>query len=797
MKTAFYGYRSDIAGLFWLAMALFFSLALSSYHPLDPSFNSAGVIAEVKNKCGYIGSFLADGLYQVFGLGAWVFVLLVLRRSALAFQRKSFLKGENSTPYNNVSPGKIFRKGGGLNQGDKGIEPPPSFFWSFGLTLMALLVCSALLELHQSEKQFFDGYISAGGLAGKFIIQSTKPYLKTAGHVLVFWPLALMLFVSITKSSVSDILMKVFFILKEKGLHLVLLFANVIFRALIKAKNVCVFYLKKLPLPLAVLKDRQTDSEFPNISQEKDYFFKESPSPLKNNNSFEEESSEPSFLTNEDSPTPFPAVDKGWKLPSTSLLEEGFSHNQKPSLQENQKDAERLQKKLDQFSISGKITHIRSGPVITVFEFKPEDHIKVARITQMEDDLMIALKSKSIRIIAPIPGRDVVGIETAHTKRQIVYLKYLLEDSGFEKAPSLPLLLGRHVDGRLAMENLAKIPHLMVAGSTGSGKSVFVVSFLLSLLFRHTPDTLRMVLVDPKRVDLNVFEGLPHLLSPPVRESKEAAQALGWCLNEMQKRYRSLARFQVRDLEGFNQAVKKLNTEELKKHEELSAEMKEEDYYFTPLPYICIVLEEFGDLMGSPERSRIESSVVRLAQMARACGMHLILSMQSPRKDVVTGLIKTNIPGRISFKVSSRVDSRIILDEGGAERLLSQGDMLYLAPGRAKPERCHAPFVTESEAREVVQFWKNQAKGDYVIKLTGPADPFLRSGGGDEVFQDDQKYEEIFSYVSELKEVSASHLQRKYGLGYPRAARLIDRLEEEGVIGPARGSKPREVLDTK
>ena len=442
------------------------------------------------------------------------------------------------------------------------------------------------------------------------------------------------------------------------------------------------------------------------MSKGESYFFQEEkpspkPSPL------------PDFA--EKSGTGAPAEGKiKWTLPSTNLLSAPPSTSLQLRPQENAEDADRLRKKLEQFSISGEITSIKSGPVITLFEFKPEDHIKVARITQMEDDLMIALKSKSIRIIAPIPGRDVVGIETAHTKRQIVYLKHLVEEELFwQSAHPLPLVLGRQVDGGFAIRDLRKIPHLMVAGSTGSGKSVFIVSFLLSLLFRHSPDSLRLLLVDPKRVDLSVFEGLPHLLSPPVRESYEAVSALHWCLGEMGKRYRSLARFRVRDLAGFNEKTKNQSREQKAEHEEFMNSLdtkaqEEESYYFSPQPYICIVLEEFGDLMSSPDRSRIENAVVRLAQMARACGMHLILSMQSPRKDVVTGLIKTNIPGRISFKVSSRIDSRIILDEGGAERLLSQGDMLYLGPGQARPERYHGPFVQEKEVLSVVRFGKSK-----------------------------------------------------------------------------------------
>ena len=729
-----YGYQKDIVGMLWLAIALFLSLALISYYPLDPSFNSLGTFQPAQNLCGYLGSFLSDLLYQLFGLSTWIFVLLALNQARRAFQKKA--------------------------------KAP--VFLALGFSLF---ICSALLSLHLPEKTFFEGHIYPGGLLGSYVIKILSPYLQKAGSYLVFWSLALALFIYITKISIFDLLAQAGRASKERSIQ--------------KLKDLSQgFWRQKKPLPsktpsLPIAEESHRDffasASASSRSEEKDYFFQEE-----------------GHTTTGSSPTT-------WLLPETDLLSAPDSPSLRLSVRENEESAQKLLAKLEQFSISGEITHIRSGPVITLFEFKPDDHIKVARISQMEDDLMIALKSKSIRIIAPIPGKDVVGIETAHNHRQTVYLKNLLEEPGFwQKAPDLPLVLGRRVDGSSAIQDLAGVPHLMVAGSTGSGKSVFILSFLISLLFRHSPESLRLLMVDPKQVDLSVFAGLPHLLSPPIRESKSAVKALQWCLDEMQKRYRSLSRFQARNLKSFNEKTKKLSAEEIKLHEEESIKNVEESYYFTPQPYILIVLEEFGDLMSSLERSRVEALVVRLAQMARACGMHLILSMQSPRKDVVTGLIKTNIPGRISFKVSSRIDSRIILDEGGAERLLAQGDMLYLGPGQARPVRYHGPFVKEEEVSAIVTFWKAQGDQSHVLNFADINKPSHEGEGvaerENEEEEEDQKYGEIFSYVSELKEVSASHLQRKYSLGYPRAARFIDKLEEEGVVGPARGSRPREVL---
>ncbi len=758
MKLSFYGYRADIFGLFWLATALFLGLALASYNPLDPSFNSIGSSLEVQNKCGYLGSFLSDLLYQLFGWGAWVFVIISFNNSVIAFQRRMVSES----------------------------------VWKHAFLMMgSVFTASSLFELHQPGKELFQGHISSGGLLGHFVIENASPYLHFAGLFLFLWSLILILFVLYTRRSLATIFMRNFKALKILlyyiGVRLPYWFGQVFHWS----KNVAMFIWLK-PKGISPQK-KDMDMEGDPLSEgekEVSLFFDEEKDSSEN---FENALNQDSSLSLQS-----PLSAKGWNLPSTRLLSAPamrFLKLDKKEKEEEQENAERLINKLSQFSIMGEITDIHSGPVITLFEFKPEDHIKVARITQMEDDLMIALKSESIRIIAPIPGRDVVGIETAHKNRQKVYLKTLLEESSlWKKDLKLPLVLGRTVDGQPAIMDLQSVPHLMVAGSTGSGKSVFIISFILSLLFRYSPKQLRFLIIDPKRVDLSIFENLPHLLSPPIQDSKSTVLALKWCLSEMQKRYHSISRFQVRDLESFNEKVKKLKRKEIEEYQRIN-ETKEDNYYFSHQPYICVILEEFGDLMSSPEKMQIENSVVRLAQMARACGIHLILSMQSPRKDIVTGLIKTNISGRISFKVSSRIDSRIILGEGGAERLLSKGDMLYLGSGQARPERYHAPFVKEKEVENVVKFWEAQAKG-----ISSPSLFDLEKRESFDLFntsfsdQEDQKYKEIFDYVSQLKQVSASLLQRKYGLGYPRAARLIDRFEAEGLVGPAKGSKPREVL---
>ena len=440
---------------------------------------------------------------------------------------------------------------------------------------------------------------------------------------------------------------------------------------------------------------------------------------------------------------------------------------------------------------------VKSGPAVTLFEFRPADSVKVGKITQLADDLSMALSAESLRIIAPIPGRDVVGIEASNSSREMVYFKDLIKDPFFHNQSwDLPLVIGLHAEGSISIQDLSQIPHLLVAGSTGSGKSVFITSLLAGLLMHHSPENLRLILIDPKQVDLSSFSDIPHLLFPPIVNTSKALDTLLWTIQEMNKRYRSLNQFNVKGIKSFNYIISKLSDTE-KSHHANVVMNETEDYYFEPLPYICVVVEEFGDLMASPKRNQVEQAVVRLAQMARACGIHLILSMQSPRKDVITGLIKTNIPGRISFKVSSKIDSRVILDESGAERLLSRGDMLFITPGSAKIKRCHGPFISEEDLSIIINHWKSQGSPQYQTIEKFENENFNIHNSWNDSDEDMEKYMEIRSYVASLKTVSTSSLQRKFRLGYPRAARMMEKFEEEGIVGPAQGSKPREVLQHK
>ena len=404
--------------------------------------------------------------------------------------------------------------------------------------------------------------------------------------------------------------------------------------------------------------------------------------------------------------------EKQWFKPPLELLKDPVDKRQKMQEKDLEIMKKQLLEKLFQFSVKGSLEKVHPGPAVTLFEFKPNVDVKISKITELADDLCLALSSESVRIIAPIPGRNVVGIETANSHREMVFLKESLAHRSFwQNDIVLPLSLGKDVTGNTSIVDLQKIPHLMVAGTTGSGKSVFVVSAVCGLIYKHSPEKLRLLLIDPKQVDLAGFQDIPHLISPIVNDVKKALLSLKWAIREMEKRYRSMTEFSARSLDSFNKATEGLTKEQKKFHEEKIQELKrsQKDYYCTPQPYIVIVIEEFGDLMAT-DKNAVEASVVRLAQMSRACGIHLILAMQSPRKDVVTGLIKTNIPGRISFKVASKMDSRIILDDTGGERLLARGDLLMVSPSLSKPTRYHAPFLEEAEVFTITGFWKNKTK---------------------------------------------------------------------------------------
>ncbi len=473
---------------------------------------------------------------------------------------------------------------------------------------------------------------------------------------------------------------------------------------------------------------------------------------------------------------------RGYKLPPSSLLYKSDEHAQvrEDALRD---EARVLVEKCAEFDVDGQVTQINPGPVVTTFEFKPDAGVKYSRVTGLADDLCLAMAAESI-LIERMAGKSTVGIQVPNSERETIWLRDVVECESFAQSKSrLAIALGKDINGRIVTGDLASMPHVLIAGSTGSGKSVAINAMIMSVLFKSTPEQVRMILVDPKRVELGMYEGIPHLFTPIITEAKLAANALRNAVREMERRLKLLASHHVRNIDQYNKMV-----------ENATADMFEDPRDQEPLPYIMIIIDELADLMML-DRSNVEEAITRLAQMARAVGIHLVLATQRPSVDVITGLIKANVPTRMSFRLATKVDSRTIIDSNGAESLLGRGDMLYLPPGTSRVQRVHAPFVTEKEIAAVTEFWKAQGEAEYVQGfLEGPKEDSVDGEPGDGGEANDELFDDAVRLVFEFGKASTSLLQRRLRIGYGRAAHLIDMMHRDGLVGPADGSKPRELL---
>ncbi len=473
----------------------------------------------------------------------------------------------------------------------------------------------------------------------------------------------------------------------------------------------------------------------------------------------------------------------GFRLPASTLLNAGTGP-QTVREDELREEAKVLVEKCAEFDVTGQVVQINPGPMVTTYEFKPEAGVKYSRVTGLAEDLCLAMRAESI-LIERMAGKSTVGIQVPNHERETIHLRDVIESEPFHKAKSrLTLAMGKDINGRIVTADLASMPHVLIAGSTGSGKSVAINAMIMSLLFRTTPSQVRLILVDPKRVELGMYEGIPHLFTPIITEAKLAANALRNAVREMERRLKLLASRSVRNIDQYN-----------KLFEGTMPSLFDEGEDEEPLPYIVIIIDELADLMML-DRSNVEESITRLAQMARAVGIHLILATQRPSVDVITGLIKANIPTRISFRLATKVDSRTILDTNGAEALLGRGDMLFLPPGTSRLMRLHAPYVSEKETAAVVGFWKDQGQAEYVEGfLESPKDERTNvEGSNSDPDENDPMFDDAVRLVFEFGKASTSLLQRRLRIGYGRAAHLIDLMERDGLVGPADGSRPRELL---
>ena len=755
---------NELVGLLLLSLGLVLLLSLASYHVQDPSLNTAAA-APPRNLIGYPGALFSDLLLEGFGIGAFLFPILLF---GLAWK---WIRSEE------VEAGTVKL---------------------FGTLLLLLSLTAAVSFLPRLT--LFSGAVPLGGLAGLLMAHYLVHALNPTGAILL----------TITTLIVSVYLISTFTMSK-----LAVWFAGPmrVLTALAQAWRGWKEERQQRWLEKARLRAQQRAEKRRNrtgrVAPEEAAPVEAHPEPPMAEPAAPEAPGEPAEipicaldeqpLAQPDSPPweiPAPAASAhvsgpvSYHLPSTDLLHEGQGRSAYDE-QELHDIAARIKSKFEEFNVLGSVVQINPGPVVTTFEFKPEAGIKYSRITTLTEDLCLGLQAESI-LIERIPGKPTVGIEVPNTKREVIALRQVLESEEFAQAQSrLTISMGKDINGRIRVAALESMPHLLIAGSTGSGKSVMINSMVMSVLFKSTPDEVRLIMVDPKRVELGMYEGIPHLLTPVITDPKKATNALRNAVLEMDRRLRLLAEFGVRNIDQFNKKVRKKREEPRSLFEEDDATAED----LRPLPYILILIDELADLMMLEGRN-VEESVTRLAQMARAVGMHLVLATQRPSVDVITGLIKANFPSRISFRVATRVDSRTVLDVMGAEHLLGKGDMLFLPPGSSRLIRVHGAFVTETEINRVVDFWKEQATPEYdqSFLVAPPADEVEPEGEEAAPGGQDPMYEDAVRIVLEMGKASTSTLQRRLRLGYGRAARILDMMQRDGIIGPPDGSKPREVL---
>ncbi|MEP6716099.1 MAG: DNA translocase FtsK [Terriglobia bacterium] len=789
---------NEVMGFLFLAAGILVLLSFASFHPFDPSLNTFAGPVPTENLAGPLGAYLADAFLQAFGLAAFLFPLLMF----------------------------------GL--GWRWIRSEPlsaPFIKLIGSVLLVLSACGTAALV--PGWRIFEHTILPGGAAGFLVAGTLRSALNLPGTIVVL----------LTALIVSGYLVSTFTLaaLDRWFAPVIVLLARWRTRwqgFLARRRHAAVerqrealerrvempasaVSLATAPRPAEPMATQRTRLRTPEpISETLPW-----DNPRSDNPKSDDPESTPIALVAEaprttgdipichldQTPPPDSADPLGfpfskparahdlrtklptiYRMPSTELLN-AIPERSSFDEQELKNTAALIKSKFEEFNVLGSIVQINPGPVVTTFEFKPEAGIKYSRITTLTEDLCLGLQAESI-LIERIPGKPTVGIEVPNARRELISLRAVFESEEFESSPShLTISMGKDINGRIKVATLETMPHLLIAGSTGSGKSVMINSLIMSILYKSTPDEVRMIMVDPKRVELGMYEGVPHLLTPVITDPRKATNALRNAVLEMERRLRLLAEQGARNIDQYNKKVGALQNQSRSLFDDEKDPAAEE---LKPLPYILILIDELADLMMLEGRN-VEESVTRLAQMARAVGMHLVLATQRPSVDVITGIIKANFPARISFRVATRVDSRTILDVMGSEHLLGKGDMLFLPPGSSRLTRVHGAFVTETEINGVVDFWKAQAKPEYdqSFLIAPPAeDAEAEPAEGESLAEQDAMYEEALRVVLEMGKASTSTLQRRLRLGYGRAARILDMMYRDGIIGPPDGSKPREVL---
>jgi S-DNA-T family DNA segregation ATPase FtsK/SpoIIIE len=732
------------------ALAAYLLLSLMSYHAQDPGWSHRGPTHVIHNYGGVVGAWFADVFLYLFGYLAYLFPLMVAYSGWLVF------RGRTPT--------------GGIDMHVLAVR------WAGFLLTVASGCGLATLHFHIEPGTL---PLDAGGVFGNLVGSNLAALFSFLGATLFLLALFLSgvtLFTGLSWLSLMDWTGKVTLLgiawMGEQFIHL---------RGQIEARRA-----------------RREREETVAAKQEK---FKAVPrkppriEPVIRKVETSERVERERQVKLFDAPP-------NTELPPLSLLTESYGHYEGYSESALEAMSRLVEMKLADFGIEVEVVAVQPGPVITRFELQPGTGVKVSQISNLAKDLARGLSAISVRVVEVIPGKSVVGLEIPNEQREIVSLSEILKSAEYDDSSSpLTLALGKDIGGLPVVVDLAKMPHLLVAGTTGSGKSVAINAMVLSLLYKTLPKDVRLIMIDPKMLELSVYEGIPHLLTPVVTDMKEAANALRWCVGEMERRYRLMAALGVRNIGGYNRKVQDaIDSGEpipdpLFKPEEVLEEDPEPPT-LEPLPFIVVIIDELADMMMVVGK-KVEELIARLAQKARAAGVHLILATQRPSVDVITGLIKANIPTRIAFQVSSKIDSRTILDQQGADQLLGHGDMLYLAPGTGIPTRVHGAFVDDAEVHRVVAHLKGRGEPDYIEDILQTTTDYLPGGGGqseEEDAESDPLYDDAVRVVTETRRASISGVQRRLKIGYNRAARMIEQMEACGIVGPQQSNGNREVL---
>ncbi len=722
---------SEVLGVVLMALALMLAVSLLTHNASDPVWYFREASSRpTENLIGPAGAFLSEAFLQIFGLASYLVAVLV------------FLTGWNRFWFQPIDskPTKLV----GL------------------VSIVASL--AALLALSLGEIPLSGVLTPAGGAVGQIVATYLVSALNLMGAFILLVTLLFTSIIVVTHWSLSSGARALRTWQKRKASEAFTAFHR--YRETKRKEKLRERVVKKHAQKAKEKESQEEEEEAPRAANV--------PAPKKAR--MVAPVARQDFL-------PFNPKRGRWNMPPFGILE-ARREEVKADEKELMEQAKILQARCREFAVEGTVQQIHPGPVVTTFEYKPDAGIKYSKITSLADDLCLALQSESVRIDR-ISGKSTVGIEIPNRIRETIGLRELLESEEFQASSSkLTLALGKTIDGAPYMSDLAKMPHLLISGATGSGKSVLLNSIICSVLYKSSPDEVRLILIDPKRIELGVYQDIPHLLTPVVTDPKKASEVLKWVVWEMECRIKTLASEGVRNIDQYNNILKgSLEAGEKKQNENGEP--------LSLLPNVMVVIDEFADLM-MVSSSDVEDAVTRLAQMARAVGIHLVLATQRPSVDVITGIIKANFPTRIAFRVASRVDSRTILDGNGAEQLLGRGDMLLLPPGSARLLRLHGPFVSEAELGRLVAFWRREGKPDYNASI-------LEAQEGTEIgaYEKDEMFDQAARVIVESRVASVSHLQRRLRLGYSRAARIMDMLEADGIVGPNDGSNRREVLVPK